>query len=331
MSVRFNLSTNENPLGMSPVAFERAQAALTQSHMYTDVEQFVGQMADHFGLEPSQVVVGNGSNEVLDFVARAFLAPGKVAVVSEGSFAAYRDITRLSGAEMRVVPLRGNQQSPEAITKNVMPDTSVVWFANPNNPTGEFTNPKRVKAMLEQLDEDVVVVLDEAYADFVDPEDRVDTLRWLHDHPNLIIVRTFSKLYGLAGIRIGFGLANSKVAQQLEAFRQPYNITNVGAAAILGAIEDESFAAQTRLFSMQQRQVLTNELTRLGFECLGSVCNFVTFTGSNPNACLQHLKSRGIVIRDLSSFGMPGFLRVSVGSEEANLAFIEAMSELKQV
>ena len=221
------LASNENPLGVSPKAKRAVEAALAGVERYPDQFELIAKLAARCGVAQNQVVLGNGSNDVLDLIARVFLAQGRSAVFAQHAFAVYPLATLSTGAELICVPAKDFGHDLDAMLAAIRPDTRVVWIANPNNPTGNFLPYPEVRAFLEKVPADVVVVLDEAYNEYIPPEARVDTAAWVAEFPNLVVCRTFSKIYGLAGLRVGYGIASPAVADLMNRVRQPFNVNNL--------------------------------------------------------------------------------------------------------
>ncbi len=238
------LASNENPLGMSPMAKKAVEAVINGIERYPDQFELIAKVADRAGVAPHQVVLGNGSNDVLDLIARVFLAPGRSAVFAQHAFAVYPLATLSTGAELIATPAKNYGHDLNAMRAAIRPDTRIVWIANPNNPTGNFVPYAEVRAFLETVPEDVIVVLDEAYNEYIAPEERVDTAGWIKDFPNLVVCRTFSKIYGLAGLRVGYALASAEVADLMNRVRQPFNVNNLALAAAVAALDDEAFVAE---------------------------------------------------------------------------------------
>jgi histidinol-phosphate aminotransferase len=241
------LASNENPLGPSPLALEAAQASLQDMAIYPDGAGFAlkAKLSTRLGVAASQIVLGNGSNDVLDIVASAFLAPGTSSVHSEHAFAVYPIATQTAGAEGIVVPARDYGHDLEAMRAAIRDDTRVVWIANPNNPTGTFLPWAEIEAFLESVSPEVLVVLDEAYGEYLPEADRCDTVQWLARFPNLLITRTFSKAYGLAGLRVGYGLGQPDVIDLLNRVRHPFNVNLPALAAAEAALDDSEFLARS--------------------------------------------------------------------------------------
>ncbi|MGB7535691.1 MAG: aminotransferase class I/II-fold pyridoxal phosphate-dependent enzyme, partial [Azonexus sp.] len=232
------LASNENPLGMSPKAKRAVAAAINGIERYPDQFELIKAVAERCGLAQNQVVLGNGSNDVLDLIARVFLAPGRSAVFAQHAFAVYPLATLSTGAELIATPAKHYGHDLDAMLAAIRPDTRIVWIANPNNPTGNFLSYPEVRVFLEAVPPEVVVVLDEAYNDYLPPAERVDTAAWIADFPNLVVTRTFSKIFGLAGLRVGYALASAEIADLMNRVRQPFNVNNLAIAAAIAALDD---------------------------------------------------------------------------------------------
>ncbi|HEX4986491.1 MAG TPA: histidinol-phosphate transaminase [Burkholderiales bacterium] len=321
------LASNENPRGASPLALEAMRRVVADSGRYPDGSAFAlkAALSKRFGLDPARVVVGNGSNDVLEMAARAFLAPGTSAVYSEHAFAVYPLATQAAGAAGIVVPARDFGHDLEAMAKAVRGDTRAVFVANPNNPTGTWHEPGAVRAFLESIPSEVLVVLDEAYNEYLDPARRGDALRWTGEFPNLVVSRTFSKAYGLAGLRVGYGVAHSQVIDLMNRVRQPFNVSDIAQAAAAAAVFDDAFVEQSMLLNRQGMQILTAGFARLGLDWIASHGNFVSVRVGNAPEVFQALLRQGVIVRPVGGYGMPQHLRVSVGTETENARFLAAL------
>ena len=319
------LASNENPLGMSPKARKAVEAAIAGIERYPDQFDLIRALAGHCGVDMGQVVLGNGSNDVLDLAARTFLAPRRSAVFSRHAFAVYPLATLSAGAEPIAAPARNHGHDLQAMGAAIRPDTRIVWIANPNNPTGNFLPYAEVRAFLEGLPGDVVVVLDEAYNEYLPPAERQDTAAWLKDFPNLIITRTFSKIYGLAGLRVGYALASAEVADLMNRVRQPFNVNNLALAAAVAALDDHLFVAESYRLNQQGMAQIVGGLKRLGLEHIPSHGNFVTFRAGDAAAVNQKLLQQGVIVRPIAGYGLPEWLRVTIGTEPENARFLEAL------
>ncbi|CAB1369963.1 histidinol-phosphate transaminase [Denitratisoma oestradiolicum] len=322
------LASNENPLGMSP----RARAAVAQAiggiERYPDQFELIAALAERLGLGYDQIVLGNGSNDVLDLTARAFLAPGRSAVFSRHAFAVYPLATQTVGAECIEVPARQFGHDLDAMAAAIRPDTRVVWIANPNNPTGTFLPYPELRAFLGRVPGDVVVVLDEAYNEYLPPTQRVDAVAWLKEFPNLVVTRTFSKIYGLAGLRVGFAAASPEVADLLNRVRQPFNVNNLALAAAHAALDDHLFLAESYELNRVGLEQIVAGLKRLGLEHIPSHGNFVTFRAGDAAGINKRLLQQGIIVRPIAGYGMPEHLRVTIGLERENARFLEALEKV---
>ncbi len=325
------LASNENPLGMSPKARVAVEKAISGIERYPDQFELVAALAERLGVAHGQIVLGNGSNDVLDLVARVFLAPGRSAVFSQHAFAVYPLATMSAGAECIVAPARNYGHDlaamKAAIVTNARPETRLVWIANPNNPTGNFLPYGEVEAFLRQVPPDVAVVLDEAYNDYLPPAERVDSVAWLKHFPNLIVTRTFSKIYGLAGLRVGFAVASPEVADLLNRVRQPFNVNNLAIAAARAALDDHLFLADSYELNRRGMEQIVAGLKRLGLDHIPSHGNFVTFAVSDGGAVNQKLLKQGIIVRPIGGYGLPNHLRVTIGLEAENARFLDALDK----
>lgn len=321
------LASNENPLGMSPKARQAVEAALAGVERYPDQFELIAKLAARCGVDQNQVVLGNGSNDVLDLVARAFLAQGRSAVFAQHAFAVYPLATLSIGGELICVPAKDFGHDLEAMLAAIRPDTRVVWIANPNNPTGNFLPYPEVRAFLEKVPADVVVVLDEAYNEYIPPEARVDTAAWVAEFPNLVVCRTFSKIFGLAGLRIGYGVTSAAVADLMNRVRQPFNVNNLALAGALAALDDDEFLQASYELNRRGMAQIVAALEKLGLTYIPSYGNFVTFKAGDAAAVNQKLLQQGVIVRPIGGYGMPEWLRVTIGSEAENARFIAALEK----
>ena len=321
------LASNENPLGMSPKARKAVEAAINGIERYPDQFDLIAKVAERCGVAPNQVVLGNGSNDVLDLIARVFLAPGRSAIFAQHAFAVYPLATLSTGAALISTPARNYGHDLNAMLAAIRPDTRIVWIANPNNPTGNFLPYPEVRAFLETVPKDVVVVLDEAYNEYLPPAERVDTAAWIKDFPNLVVTRTFSKIFGLAGLRVGYALASTEIADLMNRVRQPFNVNNLAIAAAIAALDDHLFVAESYELNRRGMEQLVAGLKRLGLEHIPSHGNFVTFKAGDGAAVNQKLLKQGVIVRPIGGYGLPEWLRVTIGTEPENARFLEALEK----
>lgn len=323
------LASNENPDGASPDALEAARQALANASRYPDGYLLHQKLATRYQLHNTNIVLGNGSNDILDLIARVFLGPDTNAISSQYAFSIYKLVTGIVGAQNIITPAKNYSHDLDAIRKAISDKTRVVWLANPNNPTGTFMKQAVIKAFLKDLPNHIVVVLDEAYNEYLAPEDQVETSAWIADHPQLIVVRTFSKIYGLAGFRVGYALASPEVADLLNRVRQPFNVSHIGIAAALAALGDNAFIQRSYEHNRNGLQQLRAGLSSLGINFLPSYGNFITIEVNNAQSMNEQLLRKGIIVRPLREYDMPNHLRISVGTLAENDKFLETMRKLR--
>ncbi|MDR2506678.1 MAG: histidinol-phosphate transaminase [Candidatus Accumulibacter sp.] len=321
------LASNENPFGMSPKARAAIEAACDSLERYPDDFELKEALAARLGFGVDRIVLGNGSNDVLDIAARVFLAQGHSAVFSRHAFAVYPLATLSAGADPIVVPARDYGHDLDAMLAAIRPDTRIVWIANPNNPTGTFLPETLLENFLGHVPEDVVVVLDEAYNDYIPPADRFNTLGWLERFPNLVITRTFSKIYGMAGLRVGYALTSSVIADLMNRIRQPFNCNNLALAGAIAALDDADFIERSRVLNAAGMEQLKHGLEKLGIQYIPSYGNFITIRVGGAAAVNGRLLKQGVIVRPLAGYDMPEWLRVTVGTERENGLFIEALEK----
>ena len=324
------LASNENPLGASPKALAAMRAALGEVARYPDGNGFELRMAlaKMYGVAAESIVLGNGSNDVLEMAAHAFLAPGATAVYSQHAFAVYPLATQATGAAGIEVPARDFGHDLDAMARAVRSDTRVVFVANPNNPTGTWLAPDALHAFLSKLPADVLLVLDEAYYEYLDPGRRGDSLAWLRQFPNLIISRTFSKAYGLAGLRVGFAFAHPQVADLMNRVRQPFNVSGIAQAAAVAALADQDFVDESRALNAQGMQTLIVAFRRIGLPWIPSFANFVSVKVPKAAEVFQRLLRQGVIVRPIAGYGLPDYLRVTIGTQAENARFIDALEAI---
>jgi len=321
------LASNENPLGPSPLALAAAQDALYDMALYPDGAGFAlkAKLAAKCKVSASQIVLGNGSNDVLDMAARVFLSPGTTSVYSQHAFAVYSIATLTVGAQGIAVPAKNYGHDLAAMRAAIRDDTRVLWIANPNNPTGTFLPWAEVEAFLETVPPQVLVVLDEAYGEFLPAAERCDTAAWLARFPNLLIVRTFSKAYGLAGLRVGYGLCGVEVAGLLNRVRHPFNVNAPALAAAEAALDDADFLARSYALNTAGMAQLAAGLSALGVDGVPSKGNFLLAKVGDAARINTELLKRGVIVRPVANYGLPEFLRVSVGLAGQNARFLDAL------
>ena len=325
------LASNENPRGIAPKALAALRAALPELARYPDGFELTRALSQRLGVGMNQVVLGNGSNDVLELAGMAFLAPGCSAVYSQHAFAVYPLATQARGAQSIVVPAKNYGHDLEGMLAAIRPDTHVVFIANPNNPTGTMLTAAELESFLMRAPKKVIVVVDEAYNEYLDPALRCPSIAWVGRFPNLIVTRTFSKVYGLAGLRVGYGVCRPEIADLLNRVRQPFNVNNLAIAAAVAALTDEDFVRESYELNVKGMTQLLDGCRRLGIAWIPSYGNFVTVEipriegKSQAGAVFQKLLRLGVIVRPLAGYAMPDHLRVTIGLPEENVRFLEAL------
>jgi histidinol-phosphate aminotransferase len=322
------LASNENPLGVSPKARAAIKKAIAGLGRYPDGNAFdlKAALARRYGVPADCIVVGNGSNDLLEMAAAVFLAPGRSAVYSQHCFAVYPLATQSRGARSIVVPARNYGHDLPAMLAAIAADTRLVFIANPNNPTGTFVPGAELESFVARVPREVAVVVDEAYAEYLPRGLRYDSVSWLGKYPNFILTRTFSKVYGLAGLRVGFGLMQAGVADLLNRVRQPFNVNSLALAAATAALGDGKFVAKSTRMNRSGMAVLERRFKRLGIEYIPSSANFITFRVPRAGEVYDRLLRRGVIVRPVAGYGMPEHLRVTIGTPKENERFLEALA-----
>ncbi len=331
LSEVIKLASNENPLGTGKKVAEAIQKTLPELARYPDGSGFAlkAALSAKLHVAPEQITLGNGSSEILELVMRTFVLPEHEIVFSQHAFALYPILTQAVGAKARVVPAKDYGHDLDAMLAAVNSNTRVVFIANPNNPTGTLLTSAAVEGFVAALPAQVLCVLDEAYYEFVDPAVRTESLAWPEKYPNLVITRTFSKAYGLAGLRIGYGISSVDVADLLNRVRQPFNGNMLALAAAEAALTDSDYLAETVAVNKAGMQQLTSAFRSLGLEWIPSSGNFVSVdVKQNALPLYQALLQKGVIVRPVANYEMPNHLRVSIGTERENQIFITALDEV---
>jgi histidinol-phosphate aminotransferase len=321
------LASNENPRGPSPKVRQAIVDAAAGVTRYPDGNGFALKqaLASRFRLGIEQVVIGNGSNDILELATQAFLRPGDEAVYSQHAFAVYPLATQSRGAVGIAVPARELGHDLPAMRAALTPRTRIVFIANPNNPTGTWLAPDVIRAFIACVPTEVLVVLDEAYNEYLEPSQQADSASWLPAHPHLLISRTFSKAYGLAGLRVGYGLADASVAGMLNRVRQPFNVNSVAQAAALAALADTDYVAESGRLNRAGLAQLTRGLDAIGVTWVPSHGNFLLVHVGAAAAAYEALLRQGVIVRPVANYGLPEHLRVSVGLPSENERFLAAL------
>ncbi len=323
------LASNENPRGIGPRTRAAIERALGDIARYPDGNGHALKtaLAARYGVDMAQLVLGNGSNDVLELVALAFLGPGRAAVYSQHAFAVYPLATQARGARGVVVPAADYGHDLAAMARAVDEETCVLWVANPNNPTGTLAAPEALEAFVRKVPERVIVVIDEAYNEYIPADLRTDTVKWIKRHPNLVVTRTFSKAYGLAGLRVGYAIAHPTVADVMNRVRQPFNVNSIALEAAAAALEDMEFVAKSFAGNLQGMRQLREGAQKLGLEYIPSYANFLTVRVGKAQEVYKRLLRRGVIVRPVGGgYELPEHLRVTVGTEAENERFLAALA-----
>lgn len=323
------LASNESPLGPSPKARAMVQVCLDELSRYPDGggTMLRGALADFHGVSGHSLTLGNGSNDVLELVARLFVSPEHEVVFSEHAFAVYPLVTRAIGARAVQIPARDYGHDLAAMAAAIGARTRLVFIANPNNPTGTWNEAEALERFLDAVPDSVIVVIDQAYADYVDEADYPDCISWLERYENLIVTRTFSKAHGLAALRVGYGVSSPAIAELLNRVRQPFNVNNVALAAATAALGDMEFVARSYAENLQGLRQLREGAERLGLEYIPSFGNFLTIRVGKAQEIFKRLLRRGVIVRPVGGpYELPEHLRVTAGTDAENERCLAALA-----
>lgn len=327
------LASNENPLGMPESAKQAMLKAVADIGRYPDSNGFELKAAitAKYGVPQEWITLGNGSNDILELAAHAFVQPQQAVIYARYSFAVYALATQAVGARAIVVPARDYGHDLDAMAKAITPDTKLIFIANPNNPTGTFIPAAGIEAFLKVVPSDVVVVLDEAYNEYLPPELQYESIAWVKQYPNLLVSRTLSKAYGLAGLRVGFGIAQPVITDLLNRIRQPFNVNSLAQAAAVAALNDAAFLKKSAEINALGYRQLTQAFEAMDLQYVPSFGNFVLVkVGSDDNAGARvnlALLKQGVIVRPVGNYGLPQWLRVSIGLPQENAVFIDALKK----
>jgi histidinol-phosphate aminotransferase len=321
------LASNENPLGPSPKAVAAMRKALDSLHLYPDGNAFYlkRKVAEKLAVKPEQIVFGNGSNEIIEFVGHALMRPGTDIVVSEYCFAIYPIMARMFGANVVTVPARNLGHDIPAMLGAITPQTRVLFVANPNNPTGTLAPKKEIEELVEQVPDSVLLVMDEAYIDFLD--ERADLLPLVRSlkKPNLLLMRTFSKIYGLAGLRLGYGVGHPDLISALEKVRQPFNINSLIQAGAIAALDDEEHLTRTRRNNQEGLRFYSGTLRELNLEFASSAANFVLVRVGDGQKVFEAMQRQGVITRPMGGYKLPEWIRITIGTPQENERCLTAL------
>ena len=331
-STIIKLASNENPRGPSPQVLAALAAASAEITRYPDGNGFAlkAALAARLRVRPEQIVLGNGSNDVLELATLAFLRPGDHAVYSQYAFIVYPLATQARGALGIEVPARNHAHDLDAMRAAITPRTRIVFIANPNNPTGTWLAADAVEAFIASVPRDVLVVLDEAYNEFLEPSDQADSTAWVARHPNLVVSHTFSKAHGLAALRVGYAVMDAAVADLMNRVRQPFNVNSLAQVAARAALEDTQYVEESRRANREGMRQLEAGLQGLAVRFLPSRGNFVLIEVGDAQGVYQALLRQGVIVRPVANYGLPAWLRVTVGTPPENARFLAALAAARE-
>jgi len=315
------LASNENPFGPSPKAVKAMQKSLSGVNRYPDAQGFYlkRRLAGYFGLSAENFVLGNGSDEIIDILIKTFVEADENIVTSDTTFLEYEIIAAVNSRKVKKAPLRNFKYDLGAMLKLVDKKTKLVFIANPNNPTGTYVNQGEVADFLSALPKQVIVVFDEAYDTFIDVDDYPDSLSYLRKKKKVIILRTFSKAYGLAGLRLGYAIAHPELVSYMERVRQPFNVNILAQAAGLAAIDDQAFLTKTRRLTLEGKDFIYRELSKMGLGYVPSVANFILIdVEKDGREVFKSMLKFGVIVREMSQYGLKNFIRLSIGNQKEN-------------
>ncbi|MGH7859287.1 MAG: histidinol-phosphate transaminase [Candidatus Binatia bacterium] len=324
------LASNENPLGPSPKAVAALRQAAAGVHRYPDGGCYYlnEKIAAKLGVSTDRVLLTNGSNEVLELLARLFLRPGDDAVMSDQAFVVYASVVQAAAGIPRPVPLRDFTHDLESMAAAVRPSTRIVYLGNPNNPTGTIYRRQAFEKLLRSIRKDVVIVADEAYFEYVEDPDYPDSLRYQEPGRLLVTVRTFSKIYGLAGLRIGYGVAPAELNAALDRIRQPFNVNSLAQAGALAALDDDEHVERSRRVNREGKRFLAAELDAMGIAYVPTEANFVLVRVGDGAGVCEALLREGVIVRPMGGYGFPEHVRVTIGTESENRRFLASLRKV---
>ncbi|XEC92736.1 histidinol-phosphate transaminase [Paenibacillus tarimensis] len=332
LSEVIKLASNENPFGCSERAKEAIVAELSNTSIYPDGASvaLAGDIAAKLGVGSDQIIFGAGSDEVILMIARAFLVPGDETIMADETFPQYKHNAEIENASVIEVPLLEGKHDLPAMLSRISDRTKIVWICNPNNPTGTIVTRDELESFMQSVPSEVLVVLDEAYCEYIDDQDYPDSLSMLQRYKNMVILRTFSKIYGLASLRIGYGIGHPEVIRSINQVREPFNTTRYAQAAAKAALADDSFITYCREQNAKGLAYLKSQFERLGLSYFPPYGNFIMFDAKHPSGqVFDGLLRKGIISRARWTY-YPTHIRVTVGSEQQNIAFIEALEQVLQ-
>lgn len=324
------LASNENPLGPSPKALAAIRRGLSTINRYPDSRGFYlkKKLSGYLKVKPSNIVLGNGSDDLIDIAVKTFVEEDENIVTADATFLEYEIISRINNRKIITVPLKSFKYDLEAIKRKIDKKTKLIFIANPNNPTGTYVNKYEIEDFMKDLPNNTVVVLDEAYDTFIDADDFPQSLSYL-DKKNIVILKTFSKAFGLAGLRMGYAITNPEFASYMEKVRQPFNVNSLAQAAAIAALDDEAFLRNTKKAVLEGKEYLYTALTKLGVTYVPSAANFILINaGCDSLAAFKKILKYGVIVRDMKQYGLNNFIRVTIGTKSENERFIKVLKKV---
>ena len=329
------LASNENPLGPSPLAIEAVKKQLDQLHIYPDANCFYlkNKLTDQLDVDVEQILIGNGSDELLKLFAETFLNPGDEIIYARPTFSEYEFVAKVMGAQCVEVPLKDFKHDLDAMLDAVTPQTKMIFICNPNNPTGTIVDASELDSFVQKVPDDILLMFDEAYYEYVQNNDYISGLSYVQAGKKAVVFRTFSKIYGLAGLRVGYAITDPSIAAAVEKVTEPFNVNALGQTAALAACDDQEHLHRSLALNEAGKQYLYKEFEALGLQYVPTDTNFIFFdTGVDCKKLFQHLLQMGVIVRTGDIFGYPTYLRVTIGSQEENERFIDSLKKaLEQI
>ncbi|NLM25390.1 MAG: histidinol-phosphate transaminase [Firmicutes bacterium] len=331
LSKVIKLASNENPLGASAKAMEAISNHFSKLSIYPDgnCTELKAELAKNLKIDHDQIIIGNGSDEVLKLIGEAYLTSDDQVIMADPTFSEYQYVARLMGAAEELVPLKDHKHNLKEMLQRITPQTKIIFICNPNNPTGTIVNQDRLVEFLKAVPSNILVVIDEAYYEYVQASDYPQTISLLKDFENIIITRTFSKVHGLASLRVGYGIAHPKIIANLNRVKEPFNVNSLAQVAAIASLRDQEHLAKSVTVNEQGKLYLYQELEKLGLEYIPTEANFIMFNvRRDANTLFEELLKKGIIIRSGSIFNMPSYIRLTIGTMEENESFIRALKEV---
>ncbi len=327
------LASNENPIGISSKAQAAMEKEFAEMARYPDANGYYlkAKLAERCGVDINQITLGNGSNDVLELIARVFVQPEHEVIFSQHAFVVYPIVTQAIGAKAVQIPAKDWGHDLEATAEAINTNTRMIFIANPNNPTGTWNNATDLKAFMDKVPNDVIVVVDEAYYEYVEFAEYPQTIPWIKEYPNLIVTRTFSKAYGLAGVRAGYAVANEEITGLINRPRQPFNMNSLALAAAEAVLDDHEYLQRALDVNKAGMEQLIGAFNEFGYDYIPSVTNFITVNmKQNAGPLYNEMLQKGVIVRPVANYEMPNHLRVSIGLEEENAKFIRVLTEMSK-